>query len=152
MPLNHLTVGQLLGATHRKVGLGWQIRLKTVGLTMRRHIILRTLSEEGPLCQKDIANHIFADPTSLSRTVRALLAAGLVQRAETATDRRQVVLELTEAGRERLRLSMAIGTDYNAAMTAGFQPGEIETLRAMLRRLIDNVQVSLADAGGLDER
>lgn len=151
MPFSHLTVGQLLGATHRKIGLGWQIRLKSVGLTMRRHIILRCLLEEGPLCQKDIAAHIFADPTSLSRTVRALLEAGLVRRAAPGADRRQVVLELTDAGRERVRQSLAIGAAYSESLTLGFRPDEIDALRAMMRRMIDNVNVSVADARDLRE-
>jgi len=60
--------------------------------------VLFTLARSGPMTIGDLAAEEKVQPPSMTRTVTSLADKGLVQRDTHATDRRAVVLSLTEAG------------------------------------------------------
>lgn len=59
------------------------------------------------------------DSSTLSRTVDGLVRAGLVERAEDASDRRSLRLTLTPAGRAKVAFIDATCNRYYAALLAG---------------------------------
>jgi DNA-binding MarR family transcriptional regulator len=63
--------------------------------------VLFTLARSGPMTIGDLAAEEKVQPPSMTRTVNSLADKGLVQRDTHATDRRAVVLSLTEAGSAR---------------------------------------------------
>ena len=65
-------------------------------LTFNQLAALGTLRRRGPLPVGDLAAHENVKPPSMTRTVAALEEAGLVTRRPSATDGRQVVVELTD--------------------------------------------------------
>ncbi len=60
--------------------------------------ILTTIFREGPLTTGELAVRERIKPPSISRSSHALVEMGLLERVPHATDRRQVVLTLTEEG------------------------------------------------------
>jgi DNA-binding MarR family transcriptional regulator len=62
--------------------------------------VLGTLSRYEPMTIGDLAAAEKVQPPSMTRTVAALCAKGLVQRQPHASDRRVVVISLTEAAYE----------------------------------------------------
>ena len=60
--------------------------------------VLFTLARSGPMTIGDLAAEEKVQPPSMTRTVNSLADKGLVQRDTHTTDRRAVVLSLTEAG------------------------------------------------------
>src|ERR1700760_1021887 len=64
---------------------------------------LATLSRRGPMTPGDLADHEKVQPPSMTRVIAALEERLLVVRAPHSTDRRQVVLTVTEAGEELMR-------------------------------------------------
>ena len=60
--------------------------------------VLFTLARSGPMTIGDLAAEEKVQPPSMTRTVTSLADKGLVQRDTHTTDRRAVVLSLTEAG------------------------------------------------------
>lgn len=60
--------------------------------------ILTTIFREGPLTTGELAVRERIKPPSISRSSHALVEMGLLKRVPHATDRRQVVLTLTEEG------------------------------------------------------
>ncbi|MFC8177911.1 MarR family transcriptional regulator [Rhodococcus sp. NPDC057297] len=61
--------------------------------------ILTTIFREGPMTTGELAVRERIKPPSVSRSSHALVEMGLLERVPHATDRRQVVLTLTESGR-----------------------------------------------------
>jgi DNA-binding MarR family transcriptional regulator len=72
-------------------------------LSVTQFSALAVLDRHGEMTPTELAEHEHVRPPSMTRTVAALEAAGLVARSPHPTDRRQVVLAATDAGRELLR-------------------------------------------------
>lgn len=64
---------------------------------------LHRIYRNGPQTIAELAKGLALSQTAGSRMVERLVRAGLVERNELPTDRRSKVVELTEAGVERLR-------------------------------------------------
>ena len=67
-------------------------------LTDGQFSVLALLDRNGPLTPRVLAEHERVQPPSMTRTLAGLLARGLVDRAGDPTDRRQVIVGLTESG------------------------------------------------------
>src|SRR5262245_56441283 len=63
---------------------------------------LATLERHGPMTLGEIAAHERVQPPSMTRVISHLADAGLVARSAHPTDGRQVIAEITEAGRALL--------------------------------------------------
>ncbi len=150
MRLEKMSVGQLLGIAYRKTGLMLRARLKAHGLTPRQHAVVRLLNQVGPTCLFDIADQLFVDPTSLSRTVHGMAAAGLLERTAVPGDRRRQLLSLTESGRRAAADGAQVSAVVTATMLQGFDERDTEVLRGLLERVIRNVP-EIDDGGDDDE-
>jgi len=76
--------------------------LKPFGLTHVQFVLLASLTwlhAEGPVTQKALAAHAATDEMMTSQVLRALEAAGLVERGPHPSDRRARALAVTEEGR-----------------------------------------------------
>lgn len=89
----------------------------------------------------DLAAALRVDPSTVTRTLQRMEAAGLAQRAPAAADGRVVTVQLTEEGR---RLHAAVAARRTAIMTGileTFTPAE----RDQLVELVDRFVVSLEE-------
>jgi DNA-binding MarR family transcriptional regulator len=64
--------------------------------------IMCRLADEGPQRLGSLAHAFGLDPSTITRQVQALEAAGLAKRATDAADRRASILDLTSEGRDVL--------------------------------------------------
>ncbi len=71
---------------------------KTMGLSATAVRTLVWIDAWPDVTMTALAAGVFFDRTTLTRTIDALVQAGLVQRSGAPTDRRKVTLALTEAG------------------------------------------------------
>ena len=67
------------------------------------YFILSHLAMHGPLRGADLADAFGMDKGGVSRQVQTLVDLGLVERQPNPEDRRAILLDATEEGRERLR-------------------------------------------------
>lgn len=72
------------------------------GLTLTQLATLATLERHGILTLGDLADHEKVRPPSMTRVAGQLEQAGLVRRLPSATDGRQVLVQVTDGGRELL--------------------------------------------------
>lgn len=104
--------------------------------------VLGRLDREGPASTSDLAAAERMRPQSMAQTVRDLEAAGLVSRRPDPDDGRRALVELTPAGRERLRATRAHREGWLSTLfEREFTADERETLRAalpLLRRIADS--------------
>ncbi|MEU8658516.1 MarR family winged helix-turn-helix transcriptional regulator [Actinoplanes philippinensis] len=75
----------------------------THGLTLSEYETLDRLTTQE--CEQrrmqDLAEQMYLSQSALSRTVSRLVNGGLAERTSCQADRRQVFVEITEAGRQR---------------------------------------------------
>jgi DNA-binding MarR family transcriptional regulator len=101
--------------------------------------VLGRLDREGPLTTSELAAAERVRPQSMAQTLAELEPAGLIARRPDETDRRRVLIELTDRGRERLREDRRRREGWLAeAIAAELSADEQETLieaLPLLRRL-----------------
>jgi DNA-binding MarR family transcriptional regulator len=90
---------------------------------------LATLERHGAMTPGELAEHEKVQPPSMTRVIAALQELGLVQRAPHASDRRQVMLTVTEAGRDLVHQARRVRDAWLAHRLKELSPEE----RAMLR-------------------
>jgi DNA-binding MarR family transcriptional regulator len=100
------------------------------GLSDTQLAALAALERHGQMTPGELADHEKVQPPSMTRVIAALEEHGLVQRAPHATDRRQVVLSVTEAGRSVVQQSRRLREAWLAKRLHELTPDERATLRA----------------------
>src|SRR6059058_5828374 len=91
---------------------------------------LAALERHGAMTPGELAQHEKVQPPSMARVISALVQADLVRRAPHLTDRRQVVLTVTDAGRDLVAKARRRRDAWLAKRLAELTPGERATLRA----------------------
>ena len=67
-------------------------------ITLSQFAVLGVLAHHGSMTPRKLADHEQIQPPSMTRTLTALADKGYVAKTQHPTDRRQVLIELTEAG------------------------------------------------------
>jgi DNA-binding MarR family transcriptional regulator len=90
--------------------------LRAYGLTFARYeaLVLLTFSRRGALPLGKMGERLQVHPTSVTSIVHRLEAAALVVRRQHPTDRRTVLAEITDHGREVVETATAalVGADF----------------------------------------
>ncbi|TML10132.1 MAG: MarR family transcriptional regulator [Actinobacteria bacterium] len=108
------------------------------GLTINDFEALLVLShaEDGRLKRVDLARNLMLTPSGITRLLRGLEDAGLVERAACASDLRVTYAQLTDAGREKLEAaSSAHIASIRALFEQHFTAEELDTVAGILGKL-----------------
>ena len=98
----------------------------------RPELVLRILDREGAPDQQSLLRELRVRPGSLSELLGKLEQKGLIERERSESDRRRVIVRLTEAGRQALTPGETAADDPFAVLT-----GEEQTaLRALLEKVL----------------
>ena len=81
-----------------------------------RRKLLSAIAGNEPATLNDIAKALGRGAPAVSRSVDALVRAGLVERMQDPNNRRRLALKLTQAGRERLSARIAGGSALRARL------------------------------------
>jgi len=92
---------------------------------------LAALERHSAMTPGELADHEKVQPPSMTRVITALEERGLVMRAPHASDRRQVVLTVTERGREVVQQSRRLREAWLAKRLRELTPQERAALRAV---------------------
>ena len=110
--------------------------LAPLNLTPAQSRALRTISRTGsPIRMGELAGALGVVPRSATDLVEALQQAGLVERAVDPTNRRSVLVELTQQGRD-IQRAMAEARAATAAQLFGtLEPADRAVLADLLGRI-----------------
>ena len=137
-------VGLLIVAARRRMKRAVQDRVAPHGLTPQQFWVLVNIDEaEGPWLG-EIATRLRLDAPTASRAVTQLLRRKLVKAEGDRGDRRRLRLWLTALGRERIGPLRALAAELRSAAVHGLTRKEEETLRALLRKIIANLDALMA--------
>lgn len=132
------------GASHGDAGLASDLRLSVMRLRRRlvaeRHpdndlsigsmAVLGGLHRYGDMTLGELAQRERVQPPSMTRTVNCLEEAGHVTRQPSETDRRQVLVSLTDKGRKTLLADRARRDEWLAQRLSELTDTERAALRA----------------------
>jgi len=118
--------------------------LRTAVMRLRRRLVTETPSElsvsamavlgllnrAGDLTVGELAAYERVQPPSMTRTVSCLEQAGHVVRRQGETDRRQVIVSITDSGRERVLADRARRDEWLARRLAELSPEDQAVLMA----------------------
>jgi DNA-binding MarR family transcriptional regulator len=97
---------------------------------------------ETPLVPSEIADHLILTRASVTSLLDSLEGNGYVRRTPHPTDRRMLLIEITEQGRQIANDFRQVVHRNQKAWMATLSDGELDELTDMLQRL----QVALAEA------
>jgi MarR family transcriptional regulator for hemolysin len=135
-------VGVLIAAARRSLRQAVQRSVEPLRLNPPQFWTLLTLDEMSGASLGELARRQRIDAPAASRTVAALVRRGLVRFQLDRDDRRRSRLSLTRTGEELVRKLRPISDDLRARLVSGMNPAEEEALRALLRKVIRNLDVS----------
>jgi MarR family transcriptional regulator for hemolysin len=91
--------------------------------------------QEEPLRQKDLADALYLDTSSLVRVLAQLRKAQLVDWSSDPADRRTKCIVLTPAGRETAAVILAKSMEIEQTILADLSPHEQEVTRRALVKI-----------------
>jgi DNA-binding MarR family transcriptional regulator len=95
-----------------------------------------TLIDTHPgLAQKELVTRSLIDPSSMVAVIDELEQMGLAERRHHPEDRRKHAVYLTAPGRRTLQRAREVAMTMAQEVFAPLDPGELETLRSLLRKL-----------------
>src|SRR5215472_16559489 len=100
------------------------------GLSDTQLAALAALERHSAMTPGELADHEKVQPPSMTRVITVLEERGLVMRAPHASDRRQVVLTVTDYGREVVQQSRKLREAWLARRLRELTPQERSALRA----------------------
>jgi DNA-binding MarR family transcriptional regulator len=109
------------------------------GVTADQFVVLVALAEQGEVTQQDLVRRVSSDPSTLRAMLVLLEGRGLVKRDRHPGDGRARSVSLTARGRRLFEKLWAASEPIRAQLLAGFEAHEVETLVALLHRVIANV-------------
>ncbi|PQP81012.1 MarR family transcriptional regulator [Paenibacillus sp. PCH8] len=139
MDLYNVT-GFLIHRTDVKLTNYFTKQLKPYEVTPEQWSIICYLDIDKAMTQKELAEAIDRDQTTVVRMIHSLERKGMVRRILNDQDKRSHHLYLSpkgEAIKQRLLLTVKDAHDY---VTRGINPEELNQLKSILEKLYSNVQ------------
>ncbi len=110
-------------------------RLAAEGLTLTQLGVLEVILHKGPMTHRELGRKVLTSAGNMTDVVDKLEARGLVRRVRVANDRRQVRVELTDAGAALIGGLFPRHANDIAHAMAGLDREETRQLGELLRKL-----------------
>lgn len=110
-------------------------------VTISQLAAMSTLDFHGPLTPGELASHEKVQPPSMTRVLAGLEEMALVARRPHPTDGRQVIVELTDAGKQLCRDEVRMREAWLSRRVAELDPEEQEALRKaveVINRMVES--------------
>jgi MarR family transcriptional regulator, transcriptional regulator for hemolysin len=131
----------LLTQAHYALASELTVAFEPLGITPRGHSVLGA-AMTGPHTQKELAELVGLDKTTMVVTLDELEASGLAKRVPSSTDRRARVIEVTKSGRAKVAAANKIVARVQADVLASLGASDGDALVGALGQL---VRVRLAE-------
>ena len=108
------------------------------GITVDQVLILIIIHDEKELTQMEIANKVFKDYASITRTINLMVSNGYLVKEDYERDRRRSMLQITSKGKSVIK-TLGPVIEYNRQTAlAGLKEDEIQQLYTLLKKITAN--------------
>ena len=116
-----------------------QLGKRGVEISSEQWVILKRVSEQEGINQKEIANLTYKDPASVTRMVDLMAKKGWIERQPIEGDRRAYGLHLTKAGKDFVKKMIPAAQELRAMGLSGISQKELENLKKTLNKIYENM-------------
>ena len=120
--------------------------LQPIGVTTTQFRILTTLSHGGKRSSAELSRMFGVKPQTMIKQIAILESNGLIERNLAKGSKRVLEVTMTEAGRAALRSCDKAATAVEAEIFSVFGPGELQTYRALMEKLLASLRGVSGDA------
>lgn len=107
-------------------------------ITVDQCLLLIMINQNSDYSQKEIAELIFKDNTSITRIIELMVKKEYLTRTINEVDRRKFNLEITEKGKKTIELLTPVIHKNRQIALEGLSENEIELLDKILTKIISN--------------
>jgi DNA-binding MarR family transcriptional regulator len=115
-------------------------RFESLPITFMQWLVLMHLGLHERMSASQLSEHLGYDMGALTRVVDGLVRRRLARRERSRSDRRAVEITITAAGRRQAQLGKGVVVELLNRLLEPFTNQEIDTLIALLQRLMGNLQ------------
>jgi DNA-binding MarR family transcriptional regulator len=119
---------------------------RVFNLTIPQIITLHQLHEGGECTAGELARRVCLSQATMTGIVDRLAARGLLRRTRSETDRRRVMIDLTEEGREVVSIMPPPLQEQFSARLAALPPAEQEAIDRTLALIVEMMQAEGIEA------
>lgn len=112
-----------------------QVYREQVGLNIRELRVLRAIGDQPGLSSRTVSEATFIEQTLVSKHLRKLVDAGLVQRELESADARRVALNLTTQGQTVRETADRLGEDMERDFLSVLTPEELGQFNRCIDKL-----------------
>ncbi len=134
------TTGYTICRIARKIHYQVDELFKPYGITVEQWSALKTIAEEAPLSQKDLALLIEKNQNTVKALVSHLEKKHLISRETNPSDKRNKILQVTEAGKTLVQKLSFLDEKANLDFLQSFSPED----KADLNRLLMQVEKAVS--------
>lgn len=123
----------------RNVSAEWQKRMDRL-VSSSQAMILRSLASKGPQNASTLAESLRITPGAVTSLSDKLIASGYAQRQRDVNDRRIVLLEITDKGREILLQFKEENKNVVKQLFSGLPEEDINHLIRIYKHVLTNIE------------
>lgn len=131
-------IGRLLSRVKMEMQEALDRELAPFDITSAQYVMLVKLSSDDIDSAAELCKGVSYDPGAMTRMIDRLERKGLVRRVRRASDRRKVILELTDEGKSVYPKLVAVHVKVLNRFLRNFTKTQAEQLDALLRRMLAN--------------
>jgi len=117
---------------------GHYLHVNVGGRSGKQHILMKLDKAGGSLSQRELQEHSDISAAALSEVLAKLEAEGLVERARSQEDRRQMMVSLTPEGAERAIMMHKRFEEFERECVVCLDEDEQEQLLGLLDRMAEH--------------
>ena len=129
----------LLNRAGSRIAASFSVVARDYGISLQMWRVLAALHYLDGQRIGDLAETTSIEVSTLSRALGTMEGKGLLERRRSGDDARTVTVHRLPVGIDLTERMSPIAVHYEAAALAGFTDSEAAMLKAMLRRLFDNM-------------
>ncbi|WP_242143345.1 MULTISPECIES: MarR family winged helix-turn-helix transcriptional regulator [unclassified Bacillus cereus group] len=133
----HNLIGYLIHRTDVKMTNYFTKRLKPYGVTPKQWSIMSVLSSQKGTTQKDLAEAIDKNQTTVVRMIHSMEKKGMVKKTFHNQDRRSHYLFLIEKGEAIKKSVLPVVKEAHQFVTSNLSTEETQQLKLLLNKLYD---------------
>lgn len=134
------SLGFIINKTALAMKYEFEKKLAPLDITAAQYQVLKRLSEEDGLSQKEIAQRTFKTYAETTRVLDRLEAKKFLTRNPSPNDRREFIIRLTSSGHQNVNEATKIAHSILATITKGFSKDEITAIIASLNTIYTNLE------------
>ncbi|MDA0524279.1 MarR family winged helix-turn-helix transcriptional regulator [Methanococcoides alaskense] len=136
--MDNIPIGALISMTYRSNFVMVNTKMKELGLSAGQFFVLMVLSHDQGITQDTLAWRLLIDKGSIARAVKILEDKGFIRRITDESNRRAVLIYLTETGEQLIPEVLKIDQELEETTLSGLTEEERTHAKVLLHKMAQN--------------